>query len=94
MTTIVASGYLRLKAAELLREHNTNLHQASQKGGFSYPTMHRYIKQPESIESMHMRSIVGLLVDGLGLSPDEIENLRFGDIFEVVLENKNGENGG
>lgn len=94
MTTVVASGYLRLKAAELLKEHKTNLHQASQKGGFSYPTVHRYINKPQTIESMHMKSLVGLLIDGLGLSPDEVENLRFGDVFEVVLDKKNGENGG
>jgi len=88
--TVMASGYLRLKAAELIKAKGTNLHRASQRGGFSYPTMHRYIKQPEGVESMHMRSIVGLLVDGLGYTPDEIENLRFGDIFEVVLDEENG----
>lgn len=88
--TVMSSGYLRLKAAELIEQRGTNLHRASQRGGFSYPTMYRYIKSPERIESMHMRSIVGLLVDGLGFTPEEIEQMRFGDVFEIVLDNEEG----
>ena len=91
MANVMASGYLRLKAAELLEQHETNLHRASQKGSFSYPTMWRYINKPKEVESMHMRSVVGLLVDALGLEPHQIEEMKFGEIFQVVLDsNGNG----
>lgn len=86
MISVMASGYLRLKAAELLKEYDMNLHQASQAGGFSYPTMHRYISRPDTVQAMHTRSIVGLLVDALKLTPEQIANLRFGDVFEIVLD--------
>lgn len=86
MSEIMTGGYLRLKAAELLKQHDMNLHRASQAGGFSYPTMHRYIKSPANVQAMHTRTVVGLLVDAFGLTPQQIENLRFGDVFEVVLD--------
>jgi hypothetical protein len=82
----MSTGYLRLKVAELMSDSDMSLHKASQAGGFAYPTMHRYWRQPETVESLHGRSIVGLLVDALGMSPDEVESLRFGDVFEVVID--------
>ncbi|MBP8056001.1 MAG: hypothetical protein KA314_09175 [Chloroflexi bacterium] len=93
MRGIMASGYLRLKAAELLKEKGMNLHQASQMGRFSYPTMHRYINYPATVQAMHTRSIVGFLVDALGMTPEEIHNMKLGELFEVVLEDegKSGE---
>lgn len=86
MTRYMAQGYLRLKVAELLEQHGISLHRASQEGGFSYSTVHRYMRKPETVESMHMRSVVGLLVDALGMTPEEVENLCFGEVFEVVLD--------
>lgn len=82
----MAQGYLRLKVTELLEQRGISLHRASQKGGFSYSTVHRYSKRPETVESMHMRSVVSFLIDSLEMAPEEVENLRFGEVFEVVLD--------
>lgn len=82
----MSTGYLRLKVAELLKDSDLSLHKASQAGGFAYPTMHRYWRQPETVESLHGRSIVGLLVDALEMSPADVHDLRFGDVFEIVID--------
>lgn len=84
------SGYLRLKVNELLEEkgNGLSLHRASQIGRFAYPTMWRYWREHDRIKSLHTRSVVGLLVDAIGLTPEEVENLRFGEVFEVVIENE------
>jgi len=83
---IMSTGYLRLKVGELLDRHDTNLHRAMQVGRFNYPTMHRYWRSPETVESLHTRSIVGLLVDALGYTPEQVHDLKFGDVFEVVID--------
>ena len=83
----LANGYFRLKGQELLDEHDTNLHRASQTGSFSYPTVHRYLNEPESVKAMSVRVLYGFLIDGLGISPEELHNMKFGDIFEAVPDN-------
>lgn len=84
---ILANGYFRLKARELLEKHDTNLHRASQKGQVTYGTLHRYVSTPEEVKAMSTRVLYAFLVDGLGYSPAELEDLRFGDVFEVVKDN-------
>lgn len=82
------SGVFRLKGSRLMalgKERGVeNPHQVSMKSGVSYPTIHRYAEKPEEVEAISLRALYGFLVDGLGLSPDEVESLRFGDVFEAV----------
>lgn len=80
------TGYIRLKVRELLREAGTNLHQAHLKGGFSYPTMHRYQRYPDQIDSLHTPSLVALLIDALGWTPAEVEATPFGHFFEIMID--------
>lgn len=82
------SGYLRLRVEELLEEYGDgmSLHKASQLGRFPYPTMWRYWRTPDELKSIHTRAVVGLLVDAIGLTPEEVEDLKFGDVFEIVIE--------
>ncbi|MCB8988048.1 MAG: hypothetical protein H6661_09915 [Ardenticatenaceae bacterium] len=82
----LANGYFRLKGQELLTKHGTNLHRASQSGAFSYPTLHRYLNEPENVKAMSTRVLYGFLIEGLGIAPEELHEMRFGDIFEAVTD--------
>ena len=80
----LANGYLRLKGSELLKRYDKNLHRASQNGAFSYATVHRYIKHPDDVQAMNVRVLYGFLVEGLGLTPEELSQMKFGDVFDVI----------
>lgn len=80
----LANGYIRLKGQELLEAKGMNLHQVSHEGAFTYSTVHRYIRYPEKVNAMSTRVLYGFLVEGLGINPSELENMRFGEIFDVV----------
>lgn len=80
----MANGYLRLKGSELLNKHDKNLHQASQDGAFSYATVHRYIKHSSDVKAISTRVLYGFLIEGLGLTPDELSQMKFGDVFDVI----------
>lgn len=92
----VTSGAFRLKSRYFHKDKlRINRHQLSQKEGVSYPTLLRYLGQPEDEEADPIVNFSGevlyaLLVEGFGMSPIEVENLRVGDIFEVVPKNGNG----
>lgn len=82
------TGVFRLKGSNLLKLGQKrgidNIHQVSMRGGVSYPTVHRYFENPDQVESVSLRALYGTLIDGLGLTPDELSNMAFGEIFESV----------
>lgn len=88
----VATGSFRLKGrffhGDKLR---INKHKLSQQEGVSYPTLLRYLNQSDDgaspIQNFSGEVLYAILVEGFGMSPQEIENLRVGDIFEVVPGN-------
>ena len=63
----------------------TNRHQLSLAAGVSYPTVFKYMDQSadDDIDIFSGRVLYALLVEGFGMSPAEVDNLRVGDIFEV-----------
>lgn len=85
----LANGYFRLKGQELLDQHDTNLHRVSQTGAISYPTMHRYLNDPENVKAMSTRVLFGFLVEGLGISVEDLHDMRFGDVFEALYDSSN-----
>jgi hypothetical protein len=88
MDKIMPTGTFRLKGAkfyEIARSKgDENVHQVSQKSGVSYPVIARYLKKPETVESVHLPSLYGLLIDSIGIRPSELEKMKFGDVFEII----------
>ncbi len=86
MTDYMATGVFRLKGRQLLemgqRRGVPNVHQLSKRTDVSYPTVRRYIEEPEKVEAVSLKALTAFLVDGCGMSPAEISDLKFGDIFE------------
>lgn len=93
MTNTVTSGTFRLKS-RFFDENKLriNKHQLSLREQVSYPTVLRYLRQPEhenfeAIENFSGDVLYAILVKGFGLSPDELEDMKLGDLFEVVSTN-------
>lgn len=90
----MATGVFRLKGSKLRELSQSrgieNVHQVSMRSGVSYPTAYRYFEKPEQVESVSLRALYGVLVDGIGLTPAEVSDLRLGDILEQVPDNRIG----
>lgn len=57
--------------------------------GIPYQTIHRYFRNPGSVQQVGLDKLGAILSAGLGLTQEEIENLKIGDVFQVV---ENAEN--
>lgn len=82
-TKAMASGTFRLKGSALL-EHGIgakSMYELAKNSKVSYPTIHKYVSNPADIKYLDLETLAGILVDGLGLNPDE---LAFSDVFEFV----------
>ncbi len=89
------TGTFRLKGSKLMdlsreRGNAKNPHQVAMRSGVSYPTIHRYIEKSEEVEAVLLRALWGFLVDGIGLSPEDVASMDFGDIFEPLPDSDNG----
>ncbi len=88
------SGTFRLKGADLLRRFHQrqllNHHQISLQARVTYPTVREWLQDDPPVESLHLPSLFGLLVDGLGMTPREALDLRLGDLLEAVQKGGNG----
>jgi len=82
------SGTFRLKGAELLdRFHKRGLesyHRISLQARVTYPTVRLWLQDESTVVSLHLPSLAGLLVDGLGLTPQQALSLRLGDLLDYV----------
>ena len=52
--------------------------------GIPYQTIHRYFRNPGTVQQIGLDKLGAILSAGLGLSQDEIENLKIKDVFQVV----------
>ena len=90
----MATGVFRLKGSKLLeigkRKGVENIHQISMRSGISYPTTRRYIETPEQVEAVSLRALYGVLVDGIGMTREEVAGLRFGDVFDMISDKETG----
>ncbi len=86
----MAAGRFRLKGRPILSlgKNVENPHQVHLRSQVSWPTVSKYLsddtKVLDGMKSMDFEALYGLLVDGLGLSEDEVLNLKLGDILEVT----------
>lgn len=90
MDPTVAVGTFRLKG-HILDEMSKardleNRHQVSMQAGVSYPTIDKWFTEAETVESLHLRSLAGILIGAFRMSPAEALNKRLGDFLEYVEE--------
>lgn len=87
------AGTFRLKGSFLLSKAKErgieNRHQLSMAAGLSHQTIYA-IFDDDPVKLMSMPGLTKLLINGAGYTPDELANVKFGDIFEYVPENKMG----
>lgn len=89
MDTVMATGIFRLKGRQLyaqgfVNRQIQNIKELADRSGLSYPTAYRWVEKPHELSSIDLENLAGFLVDGLGIKPEEVIELRFGDIFEFV----------
>lgn len=79
----MASGTFRLKGDVLLKAGTgaKSMYELAKNARVSYPTIHKYVTNPEDIKFLDLESLAGILIDGLGLNPEE---LAFSDVFEFI----------
>ncbi len=85
----IATGTFRLKGSALLKKYGSeegiaNVHQLAIASRISYPAIHRWMKKPEMVKMVDLETLYGLLVDGLGFSPEKLATLPFAEVFEAV----------
>ena len=82
------TGAFRLNGINLRtmsrRKGIKSINAVSRRSGISYPTTYRYFEKPEEVESISLRALYSFLTAGIGLTSDEIANMRLGDILEQV----------
>ena len=83
-TNNLASGYVRLKG-DFFQHENLQMtrYQLAKSQEVSYQTKHKYFKQND-IRNFSGEVLYAILVQGMGICPAELEDMRFGDIFEVI----------
>lgn len=57
--------------------------QLSHEARVSYNTIQKYIGG-EGMKALDLRVLCTVLIDGVGFTPEELLNARFGDIFDYV----------
>lgn len=81
------SGTFHLKGSSLLEKAKDNgvenMHQLHLQAGVTYQTIHRYIND-EGLEKLNLNVLASVLINGIGYTPDELMDVKFGDIFEYV----------
>lgn len=86
MNYCMASGTIRLKGRELLEKYSKTMYRLEKNKAATRPTILKYINRPEEIDSYSARVVYGILVDGLELSPEQVADMRFGDIFDLLSD--------
>ena len=81
------SGTFRLKGSSLLEKAKKNgvenMHQLHLQAGVTYQTVLRYMNN-ENMEKINLRVFADVMFNGVGLTPDELMNMKFGDLFEYI----------
>lgn len=83
----MSSGSVRLKGRELLEKHNVTMYRLAENGAASWPTVHKYITKPETVDQISAEVLYGILIDGLGLTVDQAADMRLGDLFDFIPGN-------
>lgn len=82
-TTKIKAPTLRLRPGAFDRLR-MNRYQITQWGHISYPTVLRYYRADPYLAVFNGDVLYTMLTLGLGMTDDEIRNMRLGDLFEIV----------
>lgn len=79
---LMASGAFRLKGRKFygqgISENRVrNMQEVADRSGMTYPTVHRWIN-----DGATFKNLAAFLIDGLGLTPEEVSSLTFGELFD------------
>ena len=61
-----------------------NVHQITLRARISAQTGYKYIQTPEKVKAFDMKVLATLLIDGAGLTPKEVLEMKIGDLFDLV----------
>lgn len=61
-----------------------NIHQVTLRARISTFTGYKYFNTPENVKSVDMKVLASILIDGIGLSPKQVLEMKIGDLFELV----------
>lgn len=77
-------GKLVLKGQSLFeRSKLANTHQLSLRARISAQTAYKYFNSPEDVHAVDLEILTAILLDGLQMTPEEIMEMRLGDLFEI-----------
>jgi DNA polymerase II small subunit/DNA polymerase delta subunit B len=79
----------QLKAQAMARGALASISDVNRRMGGTqnqYPTVRKWLNAPEDVNEVDLSILAGLLVEGLGNDPDQVKDMRFGDVFEFVEE--------
>jgi hypothetical protein len=81
------AGHMRLNGEGILRigKGAENVHQLALRSQRSYPAVKEYTEQQDK-SRIDLDVLASILIDGQGLSPDEMMNLRLSDVFNFFPE--------
>ena len=80
-THTMARGTVRLKGRELLNRYDVTMYRVHKDGDLSYNTVQRLVKDDK--KGFNADSLFSFLI-GLGLSMEQIANLRMGEVFDLI----------
>ena len=81
-------GYIKLDA-RFFKEKKlvVNMNRLSQDTHISYPSILKYVNRGQNdydVKTFSGEVLYAILTAGLGITPPELMNMTFGDIFDIV----------
>lgn len=61
-----------------------NPHQLALRSNVSYPTVNKYVNNTESVDAIDAEVLCSILLNGVGLSKEQILEMKIGDLFEIL----------
>lgn len=84
---IMSSGKVFLNRSffkkDNLKAVENNMNRLSQEERIGYPTILKYLKD-DNVDSFKGEVLYSIIIKGMGLTQEEAEDLRLGDVFEFV----------
>jgi hypothetical protein len=77
-----------LKSKRLLEISGLNTNQLAMKARVPQQTAYKYIGKPEKVQALDATTLAKFFLDGLGLSPEQVLEMKIGDLFEFVDKNE------
>lgn len=74
---------------DLSPNHPRTLERMKQDAHLNYITVQRYIAKPRTMYEINLYLLYRFLSDALGFSDQQITDMRVGDMFEIVEEDRN-----